>query len=381
MEFCDRQIDPLNSNLYQEDLNISVLKFMGGERRKGNHMRNSLLGYQTGVNLGGWISQFQEAKKEHFDSFIKEEDIKQIASWGMDHIRLPIDYTVIENDNNPFQYIEEGFVYVDKCIKWCAENNLNIILDLHHTAGYAFHSLNENRLFEDEILQQRFISIWTTFTKRYKEYGKNVVFELLNEIVEPNSDRWNILCKKVITAIREIDSNRVIIIGGNNYNSVTTLKELDRMEDDNVVYTFHFYEPHIFTHQKASWEPPMKELEFVVSYPSGQEEYQRYLRQSEKFQRQLPFEARIGKDYIKKYLQPALDFIKERNVPLYCGEYGVIENAPLESNLRWHEDLCDLLIEYGIGRSVWSYKLMNFPMVDITSKVRDERLIKIISKK
>ncbi|MHB8132166.1 MAG: glycoside hydrolase family 5 protein, partial [Mobilitalea sp.] len=317
-------------------------------------MRNTMLGYQTGVNLGGWISQFREAKKEHFDSFITEEDIKQIASWGMDHVRLPIDYTVIEDDITPFEYKEEGFAYIDQCIRWCEANNLNIILDLHRTAGYAFHSLDKNRLFEDETLQNRFISIWQAFANRYKEYGKNVAFELLNEIVEPNSDRWNKLSKKAVTGIRSIDSNRVIIIGGNYYNSVTTLKELDRIEDDNLVYTFHFYEPHIFTHQKASWEPPMKELDFVVPYPSGSEDYQKYLRQSEKFQKQLSFEERVGKDYISKFLQPALDFIKERNVPLYCGEFGVIDNAPLESNIRWHDDLCDLLIEYGIGRAVWT---------------------------
>ena len=299
----------------------------------------------------------------------------------MDHVRLPIDYTVIEDDITPFQYKEEGFAYIDQCIKWCEANNLNIILDLHRTAGYAFHSLDNNQLFEDETLQNRFISIWQAFANRYKEYGKNVTFELLNEIVEPSSDRWNKLSKKAVAGIRSIDANRVIIIGGNYYNSVTTLKELDRIEDDNLVYTFHFYEPHIFTHQKASWESPMKELNFVVPYPSGSEDYQKYLRQSEKFQKQLSFEERIGKDYISKFLQPALDFIKERNVPLYCGEFGVIDNAPLESNLRWHEDLCDLLIEYGIGRAVWTYKLMSFPMVDKDSQVRDERLIKIISKK
>ncbi len=344
-------------------------------------MRNILLGYQAGVNLGGWISQFREASKEHFTSFITEMDIEQIASWGMDHVRLPIDYTVIESEERPFEYKEEGFAYIDQCIEWCEINNLNIILDLHKTPGYAFHSLSENRLFEEEHLQKRFLSIWRYFAKRYKDCGRNVTFELLNEIVEPNSDRWNKLSRQAVEVIREIDQNRVIIIGGNNYNSVRTLKELDRIEDDNLVYTFHYYEPHIFTHQKASWEAPMKELDFVVSYPSGNEEYQKYLTKTETFRDKLECEAKMGRDYIRKYLQPALDFIRERNVPLYCGEYGVIDHAPMESNLRWHEDVCDLLIEYGIGRAVWSYKLMSFPMVDRDSKVINQELIKIVSKK
>ena len=59
--------------------------------------------------------------------------------------------------------------------------------------------------------------------KRYINYGNNVVFELLNEIVEPNSDRWNKLSRQAIEGIRQIDKERLIIIGGNNYNSVDTL--------------------------------------------------------------------------------------------------------------------------------------------------------------
>jgi aryl-phospho-beta-D-glucosidase BglC (GH1 family) len=344
-------------------------------------MRNTMQGFQAGVNLGGWISQFREAKKEHFDSFITEADIGQIASWGMDHVRLPVDYTVLEEDDKPFEYKEEGFSYIDRCVRWCEENRLNIILDLHRTAGYAFHTLEKNRLFEEDILQERFISLWKVFAKRYKDYGKNVVFELLNEIVEPDSRRWNQLSRRAINGIHTIDPDRVIIIGGNYYNSVNTLKELDNLEEDNLVYTFHFYEPHIFTHQRAGWERAMKELDFTVSYPAGAEEYQKYLKMSDGFKKSYFLDKKLGKEYVEAYLKPALDFIKERNVYLYCGEYGVINHAPMESSLRWHEDVSSLLLEYGIGRAVWNYKLMGFPMVDVNSKVTDERLIKIVSRR
>lgn len=339
----------------------------------------SFEGFMAGVNLGGWISQYHIATKEHFESFITEEDIKQIASWGMDHIRLPIDYPVLEEDSMPFQYKEEGFGYIDRCINWCEKYGLNIILDLHKAPGYAFHSLNENRLFEDEHLQQRYISLWATFSKRYKACGKNVVFELLNEIVEPDSSRWNVLSQRAIEAIRSIDKERTIILGGNHYNSVNTLKELDSITDPNLVYTFHFYEPHIFTHQRASWEPLMEQLDFAIPYPAGTDTYDQYLTKSEEFRNHFKCYETMDKEFLVGFLQPALQFAKERNVRLYCGEYGVIEQASMESNLRWHTDLCDLLKSYGIGRAVWSYKLMNFPMVDGDSKVRNEQLIRIVS--
>ena len=338
-------------------------------------------GFMTGVNLGGWISQFRSLSKEHFDTFIVEDDIKQIASWGMDHVRLPIDYMVIEDDKEPFVYKEEGFAYVDQCIKWCEKYNLNIILDLHRAAGYSFNSLSDNKLFEDEVLQKRYVSLWQAFARRYKEYGNNLVFELLNEIVEPNSDRWNKLSRRAVEAIREVDVDRTIIIGGNHYNSVNTLNELEVIEDDNLVYTFHFYEPHILSHQKASWEPLLKDLEFDVPYPSGPDVYEKYQAKSQEFRDTYTFAETVDKEYLRNYLQPALDFAKERNVPVYCGEFGIIENVPMESNINWHSDLIDLLIENKIGRAVWTYKLMNFPMVDRESKVRNEELIKVISRK
>lgn len=342
---------------------------------------NKFSGFQAGVNLGGWISQYREAKKEHFDSFITETDIAQIVGWGMDHVRLPIDYMVLEDDDKPFEYKEDGFSYIDNCIQWCEKYNLGIILDLHRAPGYAFHSLSENRLFEDEGLQKRYIELWKAFTKRYLRYRNNVVFELLNEIVEPNSDRWNMLSKETVRGIREIDNDRIIIIGGNHYNSVNTLHKLDNIDDDNLVYTFHFYEPHIFTHQKANWEPLLKDLEFEVKYPSGEVTYEMYLNKDDKFKNSYSYNINTDKEYLRTLLQPALSFAKERNVLLYCGEYGVIDHAPMEDNIRWHEDLSELLREYGIGRAVWTYKSMSFPMVDKDSLIRNQQLIEIVSRK
>lgn len=336
-------------------------------------------GFMAGVNLGGWISQYRDAKKEHFDTFITEDDIAQIAGWGMDHVRLPIDYMMIEDDENPFTYKEEGLLYVDSCIHWCEKHNLNIILDLHRAPGFAFHSLNENMLFEDELMQQRYIRLWKYFASRYQSYGANLAFELLNEIVEPNSDRWNKLSKKAVKGIRQIDKERIIIIGGNFYNSVSTLYELDSIKDDNLVYTFHFYEPHIFTHQRAGWEPLLRDFKFDIPYPWGEAMYNAFY--SEALRRRYAFEKTADKEYLRRFLQPALDFAKERNVTLYCGEYGAIDHAPMEGKLRWYNDICDLFIEYGIGRAAWTYKLMSFALVDKNSIVCNKELIDIASRK
>ena len=75
-----------------------------------------LEGYQKGVNLGGWLSQ-GSLTKEHLDTFITEKDIERIASWGADHVRLPLDYENVETEDGTD--IEAGYRYIENCVSWC----------------------------------------------------------------------------------------------------------------------------------------------------------------------------------------------------------------------------------------------------------------------
>ena len=75
-----------------------------------------LEGFQHGINLGGWLSQCVHTR-EHYDSFIGEEDIRRIASWGLDHVRVPVDYELIETQEGDL--IEKGYAYLETCIQWC----------------------------------------------------------------------------------------------------------------------------------------------------------------------------------------------------------------------------------------------------------------------
>ena len=71
-------------------------------------------GFQRGINLGGWISQCVSRDNEHFETFITKKDIERIAGWGLDHVRLPIDYDIVMNEDDTF--IEDGFALIDRCI-------------------------------------------------------------------------------------------------------------------------------------------------------------------------------------------------------------------------------------------------------------------------
>ena len=91
-------------------------------------------GFYKGVNFGGWLSQCSY-KKEHLDTFIQENDFKTAASWGIDHVRVPFDYNIIENTDGTFN--EDGFGYLDKSVEYSKKYGLNLILDLHKTAGFS----------------------------------------------------------------------------------------------------------------------------------------------------------------------------------------------------------------------------------------------------
>jgi endoglucanase len=334
-------------------------------------------GYMAGANLGHWISQYGKKSQDHFMSYIRESDIKRISEWGMDHVRLPVDYFLFEDDANPGIYREDGLVYIDRCIEWCGKYRISVVLDLHHAPGFFFGDGDKNCLFTDRAMQLRFIEIWKFFAQRYISVRYNLAFELLNELVLPEgSAPWNKLWQETADAIHNIDPERNIIIGGNYWNSVNELKNLTVSENPHIWYTFHCYSPMIFTHQRAGWMENTRRYTIPVEYPVDTslhvDFYNGKIPSSE--------EGILDKEYLRRVLQPAYEFINSNKRPLYCGEYGVISNASTESSVRWHNDMADLLLEYGIGRAVWSYRGFS-KITDADNNILSNDLIRAVSKK
>jgi hypothetical protein len=327
------------------------------------------------------LSQYQKLNHEHFRTFITAADIQQIAGWGMDHVRLPIDYPVLEDDAQPGVYKEEGFAYVDRCLEWCKAAGLKVILDLHQAPGYKFDALDRVTLFDNEALQQRLINLWRAVAARYRDEGPYLYLELLNEIVLPTSDPWNALAGQLLHDIRTIDPLRVVVVGGNYFNAADQMRELRLPDDAYVLYTFHFYEPLIFTHQKAPWVPEMFEFGQAVDYPAPCPDLTEFLARSPQHRElwQRFSGQRLDRDLLVSALQPALDFMRETGHTIYCGEFGVIDRASRDASRNWHRDFIGLLNEHHIGRACWSYKQMDFGLVDECSRVIDPELVKIVS--
>lgn len=339
-------------------------------------------GYQKGINLGGWLSQCVSYDKQHFDNFILEDDIKTIAGWGMDHIRLPIDYDVFETEEG--EPIEEGLQHIDDCINWCRKYKLNLILDLHKACGFMFDTAavpDPDKFFTDDKLQQRFYETWERLIKRYGKHSDIVAFELLNEVVNPDfADKWNEIADNAIKVIRKYVPTAYILVGGVAHNNVLSVPKLNAPADENIIFNFHCYEPLCFTHQHAHW---VENIDYDLNYPAPLEVYMEKSRLLNQAHAGAVFESgikEVGPEFFEGMFKVAIDYAEKCNTALYCGEYGVIDQAPTQDSLNWLTDINEVFAKFGIGRALWNYKQKDFGLIDPHYAPIKEDMIKVLTK-
>jgi len=306
-------------------------------------------GFYRGINLGGWLSQC-DYSEDRLNNFITESDIARIASWGLDHVRIPIDYNVLENDDG--SYKAEGFARIERAIGWCTSRGLKVILDLHKTAGFSFDDAhNEHGFFDSEPLQERFCLLWEELARCFGKHHENVAFELLNEVTAKEYiDIWNRLTVACVKRIRAFAPDTLILIGSYYNNSAEAVKDLAPPCDDKIIYNFHCYEPLKFTHQGATWTDLINPEERMAFDTSGSTE-----------------------EFFENLFAEAIETAKKNNTVLYCGEYGVIDRATPEDTVKWYKAINAVLEKHGIARAAWSYKEMDFGIGDSRlDEVREE---------
>jgi len=221
-----------------------------------------------GTNISHWLSQ-STLDRDIMKKVFTQADVQRIAGWGMDHIRLPVDFPLIENEGWPGKFSEEGLSWIDRAIDWCEASGLWCIVDMHvlpgHVFMYKYRAINS--LFADRSPTfQRACDLWRMLARRY--HGKKVVFEILNEPVAADSELWNTCCAALHAVIRHETSDQWIMVPSNEWDHTVNFVDLAHLDDNKTIYTFHFYEPHLFTHQNAWWIPYMEKLERAsVPYP------------------------------------------------------------------------------------------------------------------
>lgn len=187
-------------------------------------------------------------------------DFRRVAEMGLNAVRFYMNYRTFESDAAPGAYLPDGWKWLDDNIAWAKQNGVYLVLNMHVPPG-GFQSLgNGKALWDRPALQDRLIKLWAAIAQRYRGEPTIAGFDLLNEpVVTKSKQQWIDLAGRIAAAIRAADPERMLFVErlnaiGHDWNEDAELNFFT-IADPNVVYEFHFYEPFVFTHQKASWVP------------------------------------------------------------------------------------------------------------------------------
>lgn len=329
---------------------------MSENRSKNNLMHGVNLLTTQGLKLEGRV--------------MTEGDVRQVAEWGMNAIRSG--FAGIELPDRPFHYDEEAFHRVDRCLDWCDKYGLRCILCMWDTdISWWGKARIAGRIWSETELQKRFSNLWAAVAERYRDRPSTLYFELMNEPRAVKHEDWNRLADMATKSIREVDNRHTIIVESNRWGSTQTFSHLKPTGDPNTIYSFHFYDPIIFTNQNAPWMITFSQFyRETVPYPGSPPRLDEYIDRLPSYADDVVRDdleksrGRWDRDRLEELLQPALDFSRENQAPLFCGEFGANWRAPRESSLRWLEDVTDLFSKHGISWTYWYYRDLDFGIFD-----------------
>jgi endoglucanase len=185
------------------------------------------------------------------------------------------------------------------------------------------------------------------------------VLEPLNETQADEALGSRALLNGLIAEIRSVLPQHTLVASGHNYAGIPELDALQPLADRNVVYTFHYYEPHNFTHQGATWGPPLWNLLRNWPYPSSPERVAPLLDKAKPSVRDsLKWHGaeRWGRAKIAAQIERAARWSERHGVPLWCSEFGVLRKRVVPADRHaWLRDVRETLEARKIPWTHWDY--------------------------
>ena len=304
--------------------------------------------FHRGINLTGWF-QASNARQIQFTRYTRQ-DFENIKSLGCDAIRLPINLHAMTKGAPNYTLDPLFFEFLDKVITWAEQLEMHLILDNHTFDPQVGTDPNVGTILE---------KVWSQMAEHYQNRSEFLYYEILNEPHDISDQQWNTIQQKVVQAIRAIDTEHFIIIGPANWNSYHNLDEMPMYEEEKLIYTFHFYDPFIFTHQGATWVNPSMAPLADVPFPYDATQMPPFppsLNGSWIASAFYNYANEGTIEHVKNLIDIALAFKNSRNVRVYCGEFGVhIPNSNNDDRVLWYETVRQYLEEKEIPWTIWDY--------------------------
>jgi endoglucanase len=311
---------------------------------------------RRGINLSAWYAQNGDHSAARMDTYTTPADFQLIKGLGFDHVRLSIDPEPLINDRQFGSLRLDAMARLDKTVKQLTDAGLNVVLDIHAEEDF------KARLVSGDEGVERFCAFWATFAGHYAATDPDkVFFEILNEPTLADLYRWEGIQARVVARIRGVAPRHTVIATASMYSGIDNLLAMEPVRDENVIYTFHDYDPMWFTHQGATWGSEGWVFVRGVPYPSTPESVQAILGQEQDERERIWFSrygwdrwdaARVGSE-----VASMSEWAQRRGVPLYCGEFGVYKAyADPKARMTWISDMRTALESKHIGWAMWDYQ-------------------------
>lgn len=342
---------------------------------------------RRGINLGGIFSQFDD-QKPLYDKYLDESVIKGFKAAGYDHIRVPVDFKFLENSDGVVN--EACYLLLDQTLSWCQKYELDVVLFLHRVSSFLFvrddnkvitrpepdtnpddrpitiassNKGSEPPFIANIIKRQNYLKILKTVVERYRDC-EFVAYELIKGSFDNMySDMWNELIHESVKLVRSLAPERTIIYGGCSWTDPNTISFLDDPKDENIIFSFRYFEPYLFTHQQCNFINGIKPTD-VVSYHSTMDFFKSRSGKLGKFGALVGRSTvdKMGYEFHEANLRNVINYSSNLGVRLYCCEFGVINKASKNEIDDWFFDVVKLWEENNIGCCFWNYSDVNFSL-------------------
>ena len=314
-----------------------------------------------GINASEWFAQSGDYSAARTNRYTDAQDIALMARLGFDHVRLSIDAGALEQDPRAADGLNADFLArLDRAIDTMLGDGLAVEVDMHPSDAYK----QQLRSGDDAV--ERFTALWRKLATHYANRDpERVFFEILNEPEVSDPYRWAGIQAHVAEAIRQVAPRHTLIATGANYSGMHDLLQLEPLADGNVIYTFHFYEPHEFTHQGANWGVAWWSETQSIPYPvpnfASSSDLQAFLHEvpdaADRSELEDYFLDGWDARHIRLVIDEAADWARNHHVPLLCNEFGAYRPyADPVSRANWIRDTRTALEADGIGWAMWDYR-------------------------
>ncbi len=316
--------------------------------------------FGAGMNLSYLDNWWNGSKDKHFSDFAKPEEaakreqmIADIAKNGFKTIRLPICFSAWMELKRPYNWDNpQALEMADSFVKWALANNLNVIIDLHHSE------------FDGSIPEagsaERIVNLWLRIAERYKNTDpEKVFFELRNEPHDITAEGWRWQAEQIIKIVREVTPKHTLIVGFHDWNGRQAMLDSKPFADTNIIYTFHFYDPFLFTHQGATWAgvggiEDIKHLPFPANSEKIKTPSKAKGQWTESLIRSYREDSKAEKMF--KDLKAAKDWAVKNKVPIFVGEFGSLgKTTNLEDRCRHAETVYSAFGKLDIPNAWWEW--------------------------